>query len=469
MAIKMAKKVRGIVFIPLISKALGVGTYGVYVQVLVVTTMVAGISQLGLHSALVRYLQQAENRREKADLYYSLTVFATFSGLLTATAIFLLADHISSWTLGTNTHALVFRIGSLLVPLKIANMLANNYYRAEMRVKTYTLLDGVKTYAVVACVLFIFFVSELTLLNILATMIAIEAVFVTAVNVHVISKLGLAVPTFSNIAFSIRYAIPVMVSQISNQVLSRSDRVLLGFFLGPAVVGAYDIAYKLSSLLLLFVRPISLSLFPEFSRLWEDGQYDECRRYTKKGIRYFLLVGIPAIPGLFLVGPNLLPVLTTQSTIEVALPLLPVLGSGILLLGVLRLYSPIFFAAEKTTFVSVINLAGACLNILMNLVLIPNVGAMGAAITTLGAYGLTLSLIMVSGFREFDIRIDTTPPIKALVATAVMVAVVRLLALDTIVTIVLGGAVTYFVAISAVRGIRKSELEHVMSVIQNPR
>lgn len=69
--INLSQKVRGLVFIPLITKLLGTASYGAFVQVEIIARTCAMISRLGFDRALIRYAQGPTDA-ERGQLYLSL-------------------------------------------------------------------------------------------------------------------------------------------------------------------------------------------------------------------------------------------------------------------------------------------------------------------------------------------------------------------------------------------------------------
>ncbi|WP_256393055.1 oligosaccharide flippase family protein [Natronoarchaeum rubrum] len=461
--IAVAKKARGLLFIPLISFYLGTSSFGVYTQLLVITNLFSGLLSFGLQSALIRYFQKSSGRSEKAELYFDILSFTLCASTLFYLLVYFSSAFISSLTLGTTTYSSIFQLGALLIPIKIGLMVSQNYYRAEMRVKAYSLIDGIKTYAIIGIVSYIVIFQSANLSSIITTLVMVEGLFFLIIQFDIVRSIGTHVPRFTTIEKSLRYSIPFMVSQVSSNFLSKADRLLIGYFLGPTSVGVYTAAYKLANTILLFALPINSSFFPEFSRLWEAGKKSEARSFLNSGIKYFLILSCPSIAGFFLVGNNLLHYLIPATEASDAAILVPFLGIGITCWGVIRLQSSLFFAAEITKPIGLLRLFGALLNVFLNIVLIPAFGLFGAVISTVASYFAVMIIILYLSTDSLGMYYDPMDLVKILFSSTLMLSIFLYIDVQVLPLEIVTAAVIYFIALYIVGGIYRSEVKAVLS------
>lgn len=126
-----------------------------------------------------------------------------------------------------------------------------------------------------------------------------------------------------------------------------ADNLLIGRFVGAAALGAYALAYN--AILIPFSRlatPVQQVLFPAFSRLQDQPQ-----RIAELWIRTTRLVGalsIPALCGLVVVAPDLVPVVFGERWHQ-AVPIIQVLAWVGLLQSLQTLNTEILTARDKTS------------------------------------------------------------------------------------------------------------------------
>jgi len=167
-------------------------------------------------------------------------------------------------------------------------------------------------------------------------------------------------------------------------------------------VGVYSAACSIGNLIQLFVSPLQLILLPELSKLFDENKMDEVRIYMSHSLRYFLLISIPAVFGLSALAKPLLGILTTEDFISgwVVIPITALSG---LLAGIFQIFVNTMFLVKKTKATTYINIIAAVSNVLINLLLIPSVGIVGASLSTLISYFLLAMLCMRISLKHFKL------------------------------------------------------------------
>ncbi|WP_135806366.1 oligosaccharide flippase family protein [Halorussus marinus] len=465
--VKIAQKGRGIFFIPIITFYLGTSAYGAYAQLLVVTNLFAGIFGLGLHAGLIRYFQRCTDKKEKCIIYFDVLAFVALIGFAISAILYFYSSQISTLTLGDTEYTAMYQMGSVLVPLSILNRIVKNYYKSSRFLKLYSIIDGLKTYVTIGMVSYIVVIMSGSLSDVVTAIIGIEICFFLILQADVIRRIGITVPKFQTIPGIFDYSALFMISQVSSGFLSRADRLLIGYFLGPTAVGVYTTAYKVSNLILLFALPLNNSFFPEFSNLWEDGESQRAIQYLNSGVRYFLTLCVPSILGFLLVGESLLRLIAPESIAVQAANLLPALGIGIALWSLIRLYSSLFFAAESPKRIASIRFSGAVINVILNAILIPILGLFGAVITTVVSYLLVLSVILLWSRSKLGIHSHFPGVNKIGTAAILMYILARQLWIENIWFTILSSAVLYFIILYGIGGVSRDEITLIIRSLRD--
>lgn len=198
----------------------------------------------------------------------------------------------------------------------------------------------------------------------------------------------------------LRESWPEIIAGFSGMLFMRLDQVMLQHMAGPEAVGAYAVATRLSELWYFIPAAIVSATYPRIIHLRESNR----RSYQSS-----LLALMAVLAGLSY--------LTVAATHLLATPVIPLLfgeayraAAPILLIHIwcglfigLGLASGSWIMAERRAVLNLYrNLAGAGLNILLNLALIPVYGAIGAAYATLAAMALAYLAFdfLVPGMRE---------------------------------------------------------------------
>ncbi|MCU4974895.1 flippase [Halobacteria archaeon AArc-m2/3/4] len=453
-AIILAIRLRGIVFIPLITINLGVAAFGAYAQVLAIVTLLELVFGLGLYSALVRYGRRKE---DVADIYYSLFVIVGIVSVILTILLVMVSSTLSSVALGSDEYADVFRIGSFLLITQILIRLARNYFRINSRIKIYSAIDGGRAYAQVLGVGITVLVLDMGLIEMFLSMVLIEAVILLILQIQIIREIGISIPSFSGVRMYLEYSIPVALSSLAGNVSSRADRVMIGFFLGASAVGVYSIAYQIAVSISMYARPIRQTYFPELSKFVDNNQYEECERFLRGAVRYFLIIAVPTIGGMFLIGPDVISILTQEGSKPSSL-LVGTIALGIVAKGIGDIYGAAIDALEETALRAKFRGAGAVLNILINLIAIPTLGILGAAITTVITFFFTSSLIIRWVHSVIPSRIPFQTIVRCTTATFIMIWAGRTVFPQRLDLLVPLSAVLYFSLLFTMKELTVNEL-----------
>lgn len=161
------------------------------------------------------------------------------------------------------------------------------------------------------------------------------------------------------------------------------DAVLLGFLKGPTVVGWYNAAYKLLLVGLSVALTYFAGLFPALSRLYVESR-EEFRLLVRRTAELWLLFVVPlVVAGTFLAGP-VIRLLYGTAYDNAAAPFRILLWSAALVM--LRwVYMDSLRATGHQGLDARGAIASASLNVILNVLLIPRYGMIGAASATVTA------------------------------------------------------------------------------------
>jgi len=395
-------RLRGLVFIPLITISLGVDAFGAYAQILAIVNVLELVFGLGLYDSLVRY---GKRTRGTAEIYYSLTLVAGVSAAsMTCVMAFFAAD-LASLTLGSSEYGAALGVGALLILTRAMFRMAWNYFRIDSRIKLFSLIQWIKAYGIVVVVAISVLILDGGLVELFASMVLWESFVFVVLQIQILREVGITLPTFRGLRTHLKFSIPVALSRLAGNFSSRADRIMIGGFLGASAVGVYSIAYQIAAAISIYVSPIQQTFFPEFSDLIDDGKFDRCRTYLRAGVRYFLIIALPTVAGMYIVGPDLISILTNGQGIPSPV-LIAIIALGIAVQGIERLYGVVIKAVEETGWRAKVIGAGAVLNVVVNAVAIPTLGILGAALTTLLTY-LFAAVLMIGRVGRL---LDTTLP-----------------------------------------------------------
>ena len=223
------------------------------------------------------------------------------------------------------------------------------------------------------------------LLGVIAATLLVQGIIISIAFLTIISQIGFVIPRFTHLKEYLQFSLPLTPNALIRWVTDSSDRYMVTYFLGLKSVGIYSAACSFGSLIQLLVTPLQLILLPELTKLYDENKIDEVTIYMSHSLRYFLLISIPAVFGLSALAKPLLSIFTTEDFLS-GWFVIPVIALSGLLAGIVQIFINTLLIVKKTKVQTYINFAAAVLNVLINLLLIPSIGIVGAAISTLLAY-----------------------------------------------------------------------------------
>lgn len=205
------------------------------------------------------------------------------------------------------------------------------------------------------------------------------------------------------------YAFPLLLMGLAGTVNEMLSRAMLRHWLpadfypgqsSETVLGIFGACYKLSVFMQLGIQAFRYAAEPFF---FAQAQQRNAPALFSTVMHWFILA---ACFTLFAVSANLDllgQLLLRSATYRTALPIVPYLLLGYLLLGVYYNLSVWFKLTDKTYYGTWLTLAGAVINIVLNKLLIPQIGYWGSVWATVASYGCMAALSYYWGQKYYPI------------------------------------------------------------------
>ncbi len=161
------------------------------------------------------------------------------------------------------------------------------------------------------------------------------------------------------------------------------DSAMLGFMTSDSVVGCYDTAVKVRTVLMHLVTALGVVILPRASYYVKKGNLEQFHSLTEKALNFVLLLATAMTFYFIVFAKESIYLLAGKEFYAAILPM-QIIMPTLLLVGITNITGTqvlVPLGEEKAVLVSVI--IGAVVDVIINALLIPSVGAMGAAIGTL--------------------------------------------------------------------------------------
>ena len=460
---------RGLILLPILTKTLGTELYGVWTQILVTISLLMPLGLLGLSTAMIRFFAGEKDKNKiRQDFYSIFTIISLFSILL-ALIILVFSKPLAIAFFGGSGSITFVKLLSPIIILTTLDSISIEYFRAFQQMKKYA---GLSILQQILEIIFISYtvLSGYSLFGALLSLIVVRASLLLLCFLFINSQIGIGRPTLNPSVLKpyLSFGLPLIPATISYWTVNLSDRYVIGYFLGIASVGIYSAAYNLGSIVGIFMGPISLNLFPTISNLYENNKMAELKTHLKYSLKLYLLFAIPSLFGLAVLSKSLLGTLTTSEFLPAYL-IVPIVALAAILFNCRSVFFDVLMLLKRTKTIGLIYTISAMLNLILNVILVPIIGILGAAISTLLTFLIFAVVVGILSFRELPFEIDFKFITKSIFASIPMAFVVWKLNPYGAVNILIAvgiATVVYFGVLVLLRGFTKDEYEFLIGMLK---
>jgi len=263
----------------------------------------------------------------------------------------------------------------------------------------------------------------------------------------------------------LRQALPIGFSLIMIQIFYNIDTVMLGFMRSDEEVGYYNAAYKIIMLLILASGAYHDAIFPVISNYYTTSM-DSLKSLLLQTARLMVTLALPlAVGGTVLARPIMN--LIYGAKYEAGIIAFQILVWTFAINCIDTIYSRGLLASNRQNKYALVLTVVAASNVLLNFVLIPLLGLLGAAIATVLAQIIALLMFYIEFSEILQVSFKGYV-LKPAVASAIMALFIiggqRGLNLNVF-ELILGGAVVYFLSLGSIGGIKLGDIQLVSGYI----
>lgn len=235
-----------------------------------------------------------------------------------------------------------------------------------------------------------------------------ESIFVANLIASLLNLVLLMPDIIKNLEFSIEknflkkmllFGIPYLPASVSATMVQVIDRPLVEKLTNYETLGVYSASYKLGTLMMLVVMMFQFAWQPFFlTNAKEKNAKDIFSKVLTLFVLFtsllwiFISLFIDDIVKMKILGYSLY-----QARYHEGLVIVPIVLLGYLFNGIYYNFQAGIYIEEKTKYFPIVTGTGAIVNVIVNLLLIPVWGIMGAAVATLAAY-----MVMAYGLFYFS-------------------------------------------------------------------
>ena len=219
----------------------------------------------------------------------------------------------------------------------------------------------------------------------------------------------------------IQTAWPFAIITLIGSIMGNTDIYMLGMWKNAEEIGLYSSVQRIHQFILIIPAMIATASFPLISRLAQTdrGQF---RTILERTLVLIFIVGIPVSVGGIMLGKTIIPLVLGTQYIA-AVPIFQVLMIMLIASFPLILLSNAIFAVNKQKSIAIAYICAILVNVILNILLIPKLGAVGSAIATCASTTMVTAILWIK-MRRIQYFTIVSRLGKCVVSTIVMALVI---------------------------------------------
>lgn len=421
----------GYVFRIIMARNLTVAEYGAFYAVFSLLSLLFMFRDFGFGQAVIKFIPEFISRKTTKNIQPAVLMLFLFTFIISSLIFFitiLFSDFLASHYLKFEGGLFFLILFSALFIFTSLEASLANLFTAFQKHALYSLFQFSRQFLLaIFTLIFFFFWSGLlvplfayftTSLVVLLTFLII--LFYTQKEYFKRKWFVFETKLFRKLFF---FGLPIIFVSIGGYILQFTDTIMITIFKTTTEVGIYNAALPISNLLLYIGTALITVTMPLASELWAKKKLEAMRQGINLIYKYSFLVILPGIFIVFAYSSMILDLLFGAEFVPAYLAL-RILVIGSLFFLIAHVNFSIFSGIGMPHVVAKMTLAGAIVNILLNLFLVPLLGFLGAAITTAFCYMLMAVISAYHLRKQISLHIPFGYLLKCLaVSTAFMVIV----------------------------------------------
>ena len=410
----------------MIARQLGVSGYGIINLGIAIMTVVGTISLCGLDGGITRFVSYYLGKRRldkiKSSIISGAQIIISVS-ILSGVFLFIFADKIALDLFKEPQLILVLKIFAISIPFFCLLSFFISIFRGFKKINYMVYIQAGFNLSVRLLFLIFFIILGFKLLGI-SLIYFISLVIASIVSIFLFKRITKEHREWKEAKSSdarkdlIFFSSPLMISQILGRLRGKTDTILIGYFITVSQVGLYSVALPVARMLQFGLNSLNSIFMPSISELYGKGNLEELNNTYKRVAKWAFCITLPMFLVFFCYPKYILATLFGVEYQKAWLPLM-ILSVGIFINVSSGSFGETLIAIGKTKINMLLITIFVFINVVLDIILIPRVGLIGAAI----ANSFSLILVCVIGLLYLNKYLKLQPfslaHIKILLSTSV--------------------------------------------------
>ena len=386
---------RGVTFLllPLYTNVFSPEEYGIISLVFTFLGFMNVILHYGLDASFLKHYVSADSK-DRISILTNSYISIVLSTILIVSILILFSRQVTDLLFGSDLSQVSILAGGILF-FDVLWSIHTLILRAEGKPVSYSLVSLLNVFLSLGLNLFLVLYLQMGVLGVLLSNLITSGVIFFATFPIIIKRISISTLSLKRWKKLMNFGLPFLPAGIFSMTLELSDRYILRYLTDLDTVGLYNAGYKLGMLMMLVVMGFNMAWQPYFLKK-EKSETKYIAKITTLiaailGLLWILLIVWVEDIVRFQIGSFSFFGSQYWSSTQIV----PIIALAYIFHAAYLLQIPGIFLMEKSSWITWVRGVGAITNILLNFLLIPSLGIIGAATAT------CLSFILMAVFIYF--------------------------------------------------------------------
>lgn len=200
----------------------------------------------------------------------------------------------------------------------------------------------------------------------------------------------------------------ITVSQIISPLFLYLDRIFIGMYLTLDAVTYYSVPQEALTRILVIPLSLTTTLFPAMSEQSSLTDKGNLSILYLRSVKYLSIIMVPLILGFLLFAQELVSLWLGKEFASNSILIFQILAVGLLFNSLAQIPTTVLHALTRPDITAKFHIAELPLVILLNMLLIPKIGVVGAALTWSFRVAVDALFLFIAAGRELNIAFPNT-------------------------------------------------------------
>jgi len=468
----------------IVAGILSEGEYGLYTIALTAPLLIQQFRDFGIDQATIRYTAQynQENAPNKIKNILAAAIsFEILLGLTLSITVYLLSGFLAANIFNRPEISPLIQIASFTIfaqaLIQVADSAFIGYEKMKYRSTNLVVQSTLKTLLMISLVVSGFGVFGAILGYTIAFLLT-GVTSLTLLYLKIYKKLrkqnNNKLEILQTLKNMFKYGLPLSGSIILSGFISQFYNLLVAIYLTDQIIGNYRVAINFAVLVAFFVSPVSIIMFPVFSKINAQKEPKTLRNVFQFSVKYASLLIIPATFMVMVLSQPAVSTLFGLEKYQQTPQYLSLYISLYLFTAFGHLSSENLIKGQGRTDINLkLSILSSTIGTILALTLIPTYGIIGLITTILTSTILKLafSLWWIKKHYNFTINWKSSTKILAASATSALITYITITQLNLAnwITLILGATIylaTYIITAPLIGAINQKDITNLKEMLK---